>query len=316
MNPESPLKSAPFDRARALTTSYACDAVLVIQHDRVVFEHGDMAHRYMCHSIRKSFLSAMFGDVVQADPSLLGKTLAQLGIDDKLGLSDVERQATVYHLLTARSGIYHPAGYETPWMRTLKPPRHSMAPGVNWCYSNWDFNALGTIYTQVTGKDIHAEFLRTIAQPIGMQDFRYDDERRDGELVHDDCSVHPAYPFRMSTRDLAKFGLLFLNEGQHAGRRVLSRHWVQTSVLPYSHAGELGAYGYMWWLARDGVGFPDVILPAGTYFAMGAGGHFCLVLPALSAVIVHRVDTDQKGRAASRYEIGQMLRLLLAGLPT
>jgi hypothetical protein len=72
----------------------------------------------------------------------LSLTLAALGIDDVEELSPKEKQATIYDLLTARSGIYHPAGYETPWMESIKPQRHSHAPGTWWCYSNWDFNAL------------------------------------------------------------------------------------------------------------------------------------------------------------------------------
>lgn len=309
-----PAADGAFLPALDYVQTYACDALLVVQQGRVVLQYGDLAKRYMCHSMRKSFLSALFGREVQRDPALLSRTLAQLEIDDRQGLSAQERQATVHDLLAARSGIYHPAGYETPWMRAIKPPRHSAAPGVQWCYSNWDFNALGTIYRQVTGRDIHAAFKDEIADPIGMQDFRYDATHRDGELVADPCSMHPAYPFRLSTRDLARFGQLFLDGGRHEGHAIVDAHWVQASLLPYSHAGDLGAYGYMWWLARDGVAFPHAVLPAGAFHAMGAGGHYCVVLPSLQAVIVHRVDTDQPGRSADRYQVGRLLRLLMPAL--
>ena len=80
----------------------------------------------------------------------------------------------------------------------------------------------------------------------------------------------------------------------------------------YSDAGVSGAYGYMWWVARDGILFPGVIVPNGSYAALGAGGHVVLVLPALEAVIVHRVDTDQKGKEVSRLRFGRLLRLILA----
>jgi hypothetical protein len=107
-----------------------------------------------------------------------------------------------------------------------------------------------------------------------MEDFRHDDARKDGWMVPDACSRHPAYAFEMSTRDLARFGLMFLRDGRWGTRQVIPADWVATSVLPYSHAGTRGAYGYMWWLARSGTGFPGVVQPEGSFSAQGAGGHF------------------------------------------
>jgi CubicO group peptidase (beta-lactamase class C family) len=196
-------------------------------------------------------------------------------------------------------------------MKSLKPPRHSQAPGTAWCYSNWDFNALGTIYTKLTGLGIHAAFRDRIALPLGMQDFRFDAEQADGWLQPDPCSVHPAYPFRMSTRDLARFGLLFLRDGRWAEREVVPQGWVAASVLPYSDAGTRGAYGYMWWVARQGIAFPGVIVPEGTYSAWGSGGHYCIVIPPLDLVIVHRADTDTKGQEIDRFQFGRLLALIL-----
>lgn len=241
----------------------------------------------------------------------LSMTLGALGIDDKEGLSGREKLATVYDLLTARSGIYHPAGYETAWMRSIKEPRHSHAAGTWWCYNNWDFNALGTIFRKLTGRDIHDEFRDRIAAPIGMEDFRQDDERKDGWISEDSCSDHPAYPFRMSSRDLARFGLLFLRGGRWGGRQVIPGDWVAESVLPYSNAGPRGAYGYMWWVARDRITLPEVIVPEGAYSARGAGGHYCMVIPPLDLVVVHRVNTDEPGREVNGFQFGRLLKRIL-----
>lgn len=290
------------------------DAAMVVHGGRTVATYGDVTARYLCHSMRKSFLSALIGPHVEEGRIDLSRTLADLGIDDKEGLSEREKQATVYDLLTARSGIYHPSGYETPWMRSIKEVRHSHAPGTYWCYNNWDFNALGTIFEQVTGARIHADFRDRIAGPVGMQDFRFDAEREDGWYSHDDCSVHAAYPFRMSARDVARFGLLFLRGGAWEGAQVLPADWVRESVLPYSHAGARGAYGYMWWVAREGVSFPQVEAPPGTYSARGAGGHYCVVLPTLDLVVVHRVNTDIPGRQVDGFQFGRLLKLVLRAM--
>ena len=54
-----------------------------------------------------------------------------------------------------------------------------------------------------------------------------------------------------------------------------------------------------------------VVLPEGSFGAFGSGGHYCLVIPPLDLVIVHRVDTDQAGRAVNRFRFGELLRLIL-----
>lgn len=286
------------------------DALLILRGGDILLEYGDMQQRFLCHSMRKSFLSALIGIQAARGDVDLSLTLAELDISDVSPLSDIERGATLYDLLTARSGIYHPANYETPWMTRIKPPRHSQPPGCQWSYNNWDFNALGSAYRQLTGLDIHQAFFEQIAQPIGMTDFR----PQDGWMEPGTLSIHSAYPFRLSTRDLARFGQLFLQQGDWRGAQVIPAPWVRQSLMPYSHAGERGAYGYMWWLARDGVALPGCDLPDGSFFAYGAGGHYCLVLPALDAVVAHRVNTDFAGRAVNRFQFGQLLNLALAFL--
>jgi CubicO group peptidase (beta-lactamase class C family) len=289
----------------------ATDAVMIVQGGREVASRGDIVRHFHCHSMRKSLLSALMGPYVEDGTIDLSLTLATLDIDDVEGLSEREKQATIYDLLTARSGIYHPAGYETPWMQSIKPGRHSQAPGTWWCYSNWDFNALGTIFTKLTGRGIHEAFRDVIAAPIGMEDFRYDEVHKDGWMVPDACSQHPAYPFQMSARDLARFGLLFLRDGRWGTRQVIPADWVAASVLPYSDAGTRGAYGYMWWVARAGTGLPGVVQPEGSYSAWGSGGHFLVVIPSLDLVIVHRVDTGTPNRMVDKFQFGKLLRLIL-----
>lgn len=298
------------DYARTIDTA----AVLVVHRGRPVYGWGDVETRYKCHSIRKSLLSALIGIHVAEGRIDLDATLADLGIEDREGLTEREREASIMDLLTARSGVYHPTHYETARMVRIKPARHSFGPGTWWCYNNWDFNAIGTIFEQLVGRSIFEEFRDRIAAPIGMEDYRYDDVRRDGEYVRSEASVHAAYPFRLSTRDLARFGLLYLNGGSWRGKRIVPEKWVKMSVRPYSPAGDRGAYGYMWWVAHQDIHFPQMSVPHGTYSARGAGGHYIVVVPARELVVVHRVDTDQPGRQVGSLAFGALLERLLSAL--
>jgi CubicO group peptidase (beta-lactamase class C family) len=114
----------------------ATDAIMIVQGGREVASWGDITRRFNCHSIRKSFLSALIGYYVEDGSIDLSLTLDALGIDDVEGLSAVEKQATIYDLLTARSGIYHPvrhgcnpsSHHGTPSRRA---PRGAIATGTS-----------------------------------------------------------------------------------------------------------------------------------------------------------------------------------------
>jgi CubicO group peptidase (beta-lactamase class C family) len=294
--------------ARAYSDSIGSAAVIIVHEGRIVDEWGAVQRTFKCHSIRKSFLSALYGISVQRgtiDPSA---TMGGLGIDDRNPLTEQEKAATVRMLLKARSGIYHDALYETPAMEAARPERGSHAPGTHWYYNNWDFNALGTIYEQETGTKIHQAFEDRIAEPIGMQSF----QASDGSYVEGEDSIHPAYPFQMTARDLARFGLLYLRDGIWDGTQVVPEFWVKESTVSYSDAGEAGGYGYLWWVSVDGQHFEGVDgVPHGTYTARGAGGHTLVLVPDLDLALVHRVNTFED-RDIPYGRVGTLLKKVLA----
>ena len=292
-------------------------AVMIIQHGLVVAQWGDIEVKSNLHSVRKSFLSALIGIAVDEHKIDLAATVGSLGIDDNApSLSAAEKNATVVDLLKARSGIYHPALYETPGMARLRPARGSHPPGSFWYYNNWDFNALGTIYERTTGEQIFTALQAKIAEPIGMQDYH----PGDGEYFRGADSEHPAYPIRMSARDLARFALLYLHDGKWKDRQIVPSAWVRESTQSYSQAfptDESGyGYGYLWWIGfPNNNGAPLVNVPAGTYAAMGAEGQYAFVIPAYDLVIVHRINSDVEigtlpGQRKPEPTIPQLARLL------
>jgi CubicO group peptidase (beta-lactamase class C family) len=235
----------------------------------------------MCHSVRKSFLSALYGIYWDRGKVDLDKTLADLGLDDTPDpLLSGERQARILDLLKARSGVFHPAAYAG---RTDSRPRGSQGPGRFFAYNNWDFNTLATILEEETGARVFEAFDEHFARPLGMQDFRVSDGYYHYER---DKSRFPAYPFRMSARDAARFGLLFAREGSWGGARILSRHWVRRSSVPYSVDDDTWGYGLMWWVARE-----PRFERHGMFAALGVGNQMIAVLPDRDLVIVNRANT-------------------------
>lgn len=305
--------------ARQHAQAIGSAAVFIVHRGQVVSEWGETAKHFNVHSIRKSFLSALYGIYVAEVKIDLDATLAELGIDDnEPRLTVMEKQATVADLLKARSGIYHPALYETDTMKKRRPARGSHPPRTFWYYNNWDFNALGTIFEQRTGLSVFEAFQQRLATPLGLEDFQLEDTR----YVRGEDSIHPAYPFRMTARDMARFGLLFARNGRWGERQLVPADWVMASTTSYSPAptesGEVHCgYGYLWWTEIYGRHLENVDLPQGTFSARGARGHYILVVPVWDLVIVHRVDTDKNdGSRVEREQFGTLVKLIVEAMPS
>jgi CubicO group peptidase (beta-lactamase class C family) len=295
---EAGWSSEKLEQARILYDSLDAAAFMVVYDGKVLVSWGDVKRRFMCHSVRKSLLSALYGTHVDDGSIDLDKTLADLSIDDKSPLTENEKQATIRDLLKARSGVYHPAAYETQAMKAKRPERGSHARNTFWYYNNWDFNALGTIFEQETGSDIFRDFKNRIADPLQMEDFRLMDGYHHLEAEH---SIHPAYPFKMSARDMARFGLLFLREGKWNGRQIISKKWIEESTRSYSETDDRGGgYGYLWWISGEFKGL-------GMYSAYGVGTQIISVLPDANLVIVQRVNTYEGRRAAPNSELFRLI---------
>jgi len=194
-----------------------------------------------------------------------------------------------------------------------RPPRGSHAPGEFWFYNNWGFNAAGSIYEKIAASDIFTAFKERIADRIGMQDFSLE-ACYYGETK---ASMHRHYGFRLSARDLARFGLLYLRGGRWNGQQVVPAGWVHDSVKPLARTHNVffpgHGYGYMWWSDFGSVWAPTVSLPQRTFFALGFGSQFLFVIPAHDLVVVHTVDMErEKWPWVSDAQIGRLMWLILS----
>jgi CubicO group peptidase (beta-lactamase class C family) len=287
---EAGFSSDKLEAIRGFADSVRAGAVMAIYRGSVLVAWGDVTRDFEAHSVRKSLLSALYGTAVAEGKIDLDRTLAALGIDDTPGLTDVEKSARIRDLIAARSGVFLPAAYGADQDRD-RPARGSHPPGTHWFYNNWDFNVAGVIFERLTGEQLYEAFARRIARPIGMEDYA----TTDGFLVREPGrSRHPAHTFRMSTRDLARFGQLYLQQGRWDGRQVVRREWVRESTRPHSEIGPGAGYGYMWWTYAAGSlpeRYPRLRRHA-LYQARGTGGQAIFVIPGAELVVVVRGDTD------------------------
>lgn len=300
-------------RARQLATTGA----IAILGGQVLWEFGDLQLVTYLASVRKSILAMQFGPYVKSGKVRLDKTMKELGITDVQGLKAAELDATVLHLLGARSGVYHPASNaaSSAGGDTVgdPPARGSVKPGTYFLYNNWDFNALGTIFEQETGENIYDAFARDFAGPMQFQDFDRAAQRKSGNAQR---SQHPAYHYYLSTRDMARIGYLMLREGQWGGREIVPRDWARRIVTPVTPVGQMNpdqfrkgpfGYGLLWWVWDGPFNRGDF---KGAYTGVGAVGQFITVLPARDLVIAHK--TRPGNVSVSREEYLDLVGKILA----
>ncbi len=302
---EAGFSTAGLEEARAAAEAGPSAAFMAIYRGHVLVAWGEVDERYKCHSVRKSIYSALIGMYAAEGRLDLDKSLAELDIEDIHGLSEAEKQATMRDMIRARSGIYHPAAKEPMSMKEHRPERGSQPVGTHFFYNNWDFNTSVAILEQEAGVSFFEAFRERLAIPLGMQDFR----PRDGFLEYDrSASRFPAHAFRLSARDLARFGQLYLQNGVWNGKQLIPESWIRESTKSHSSFG-LRGYGYMWWVMEKGAFDWNPELSG--YMARGTGGQLVLVCPEVEMVVVQRGDTDHN-RHASFNDAADLLQKLLA----
>lgn len=305
-SPQALQKTGAYIRDESNTTG-----LVVVDRGRIVYQYGDIEELSYVASVRKSILAMLYGYWVENGTIKLDTTLEALGIDDIGGLLPIEKKATIEHVITARSGVYHPASYSGDDLAQA-PPRGSQTPGRYMLYSNWDFNVAGAIFEQLTRRDIYDELQAQLAIPLEFEDWDRSAQHKEGNLT---ISKYAAYPIWVSTRDMARIGYLMLREGHWNGRQILSREWARrivSVVTPLSQMNPVRrrdgyfGYGYMWWV-WDG---PKAVGPfKGAYSAVGAVGQWITVFPALDLVVAHKTHNIY-GRSTSGASWQRIIELL------
>lgn len=285
---------------------------LVVAVDgKIIYTYGDIRQVSYIASCRKSVLSMLYGKYVANGTINLDETVGQLGIDDLQGLLPQEKEATVYDLITARSGVYHPASNPGGIPEGKKYERGATPHGTRFVYNNWDFNVAGTVFTQKTGLDIFDALERDLAKPLGMEDFNRARHKLTGNAK---MSKHLAYHMHFSTRDMARLGQLMLQKGRWNGEQLIPEEWVtrSTSVVSPLKGDIHCGYGILWWLLADKQ-YPEQF--KGAYSAEGMYGQFITVFPAMNMVVAHKsAGNAKKKTTGSQYR--HILRLIVeASLP-
>jgi CubicO group peptidase (beta-lactamase class C family) len=309
------LDPGPLDRLRQDIAAGAfpnLHATLIVKDGALVFEeyfdgYGPDTRQYTA-SISKSVGSILVG--IAMDLGLL-PTLAEGGADrpvlellpeyeDVVWADPIKRRLLLRHVLSMSAGLewdetsypyddprndwVQARGRDDPVGFTLWKPVVA-EPGAEFVYNGGLSILLSRLIRKTSGMSA-AEFAdRHLFSPLAIEDYEW--ERLPGGLTDTDGGLH------MRPRDLTKLGLLYLNNGEWEGRRIVSEEWVRESTREHMINEGAPNYGYQWWCGD----FHYADRSAYAYLASGHGGQKIFVFPAFDLVVVltHEVFDNPLG---------------------
>jgi CubicO group peptidase (beta-lactamase class C family) len=154
-------------------------------------------------------------------------------------------------------------------------------PGTIWNYSGGCTELLGAIIKKATGMTLDEYAAEYIFNPLGVRNFSWvrlpSTQTRAGAPA-------AASGLRLTSRDMVKFGHLYVNKGKWKNAQIISPDWIDRTLQFYTTAVEdpKTFYGYQFWGAKVSVNNSKV----NAYAAMGKGGQVVLIIPSLELVVV------------------------------
>jgi CubicO group peptidase (beta-lactamase class C family) len=260
-------------------------------------DHADSVHNIW--SCSKTFTSTVLGLLIEdgvIDLDDLAYTHEPLLKEQYAGVS-------FRHFATMTSGYsavgesrWKDADYADWSLTPYEPDEPYFSPGSAYAY--WDEAQMmfGRVQTRILQGTMHDFLKERVTDPIGMGAWHWSPEKTvDGIPINNGCTnVH------VNARQLARWGWLFLNEGNWNGKQLISKDWIKMatavqvpSTIPVGDTDRKetvgpGCYGFNWWvngMKADGqMKLPGA--PEGCYFASGHNNNKCIVIPDWNMVIV------------------------------
>lgn len=273
--------------AIALSEGLDLHSILVRQRGAVIGEaysapfDAETPHRM--HSVTKSFVSTAIGIAVAEGRLTVEDRVVDLFPHYLPDARDPHRNAIrVKHLLTMSSGhlqpLFPPLSRPAPTLAGFLASTPVVPPGSRFDYSNFCSYTLAAIVERLSGETLGAYLKPRILEPLGI-------ELRDW-LRTEEGVTNGGWGLHLTTRELARFGQLYLDRGVWQGAQLVPADWIAEAtgkrIESWNHAGNTDwrrGYGYQFWRSAHG------------YRMDGLMGQFALVLEDLDALVVTTAGT-------------------------
>lgn len=271
---------------------------IIVKDGYIVAEWGDTKAVDPTYSVAKSFLSTIAGLTVDRGMIEDIKDPVEKYIKDGGYQSEQNKKVTWEHHLRQTSewegemwGKKHDFVGKEEYGRGERKPRELQEPGTFYEYNDVRINRLALSLLLLWNKPLPEVLEDEVMDPIGASDtwkwvpYRNSVVEIGGkEMPSVSGGTRWGGGLWINTRDEARFGYLYLRNGQWKDKQIISKKWVKEAT---TSRGEVGPdYGYLWWLNTEGEAWPDA--PTTSYAALGAGQNTIWVDPEHDIVIVWR----------------------------
>lgn len=250
------------------------------------FKYNEDKPSHIC-SCTKSITSALIG--IALDQGLIASIEQPvLGYFPEIApyCSDVRKsKITIRHLLEMRAGfdwvefprldstMYYKMRLSQDWIKFVLQTPMIKEPGEAFTYSSGNSHVLSAIINKTTSSNALEFAKENLFGPMGIKDFIW---------YHKEGVYEGGTMLKLKTIDMAKFGVLFLNNGNWFGKQLVPEVWVKESTTQKSEGHKIASpYGYHWWTEKD------------YFYAMGFGGQFIFVHPSTNTVAAFTSSTSK-----------------------
>ena len=276
--------------------------ILVMREEQIAFEQyfppykEDTLHSFK--SVSKSITSILAGIAISEGKLSLDTTVYEVFPEAFEGVEDPRKKTiTVRHLLTMTPGFA--VTDEDPeveeytsedWIKKYMQHPLKDNPGEKFSYFSPTTNLLTAILTEKIERDLGEYAQEKLFIPLGIEDIYW----ARGSLGY----LRGGSGIYSTPREMAKIGLLYLNDGKYEEKQIVDKNWVREStknqIGDNTFADYQGMqdskYGYQWWL-------PD----SDHFMALGWGGQTIFVVPDLKMVVVKTGGDDFESNLSERY---------------
>lgn len=277
-------------------------SILIYKNGTIPYEkYFDPFNEGMLHNLKstsKGVISVLTGIALDEgyiesldDPVL--SCLTEYEVDDTAKAS-----ITLRHLLTMTAGLeWEENNFNSMYTffvnkrivkRVLDQPLVA-DPGETFNYNTGLTHLLSAVITEASGMSTLEFAEKYLFEPLDIQDVHWDTDREGYYIGGSELFLAP--------RDMMKFGVMYLQDGEYQGQQVVPEEWVNISKTTQVEGSFHGAdiqYGYLWWL---NIGNPlfTYIDDAQMHLAMGARGQRIFISPERDAVVV--ITADERNEA-------------------
>ncbi|MBN2001544.1 serine hydrolase [candidate division KSB1 bacterium] len=266
-------------------------SVLIIKNGKLILEeyfYGYNQKRlHRVHSVTKSFTSALIG--IAIDNGYIKNMDSEIYtfFTDYGGLSWIKNKypISIQHALSMTSGLlWRPitsdekpdiiAMYESDdCLEYILDKKADFPPGKHFQYNDGNSILLGKVLEKVSNISINDFAMKYLFSPLGITTYSWD--------IHKDGTTRTEGGLRLTSRDMAKFGVLYLNKGLWNGQQIISEKWIKVSISRQTPIGQR-EYGNHWWIYKFVINHRVIK----SFCAIGHGEQFIFVIPEFDMVVI------------------------------